>query len=633
MPAKAAAKRDFTKVGFIKAYLLPALVTFLIPGFGLWFFNHVESKYDREIREHLVSQIRADHNMSEAERDRALKFYQKISVSRVLASNNPKAKPLQENFSPVRTRYAIFRWMKRTAAVCLIAGVGAFLAVGIGVLISFRSQNALYWSLRMSWSILRSFAVIEVVGQGALAIALSYWITVFWMESYVPKLIAVVALLAVCAVFLLIVAIFKKLPVFSQFSGRLLKKEAAPALWQRVSQMAEKMGIAPPDQIFVGIDDNFFVTEHAVKVGEQTYRGRTLFASISLLKTLSRSEADAVLAHELAHFSGSDTIYSRKTSPLLGKYVHYLEALYNGGISRPVFYFMFLFWNLYQLALSKLRREREFRADKIGSEFTSPRDVAHALVKVAAYCQYRHKVASGLFQKDEQVETMDVFKRIEQGFPGFMSACASGTELADADTPHPFDSHPPLAKRLENLGLDAPSTLKTQQTLPAAEDSWFSAIEGAATIEAEQWKEFEDSLHKAHQQALAWRFKPEGEAEIQHVVKHFPALQFRTAKGITATMDYEKLQLSDWDAPVLFSTITRCRKKESLGRERLVIDYKPEGKDKQTRKVSFKDLKRDGGNFLQDFQTYYGRHLTAKKYLEQKAGATPLAQPGTAVPG
>src|SRR6516162_6527057 len=106
MPAKAAAKRDFTKVGFIKAYLLPALVTFLIPGFGLWFFNHVESKYDREIREHLVSQIRADHNMSEAERDKALKFYQKISVSRVLASNNPKAKPLQENFSPVRTRYA-----------------------------------------------------------------------------------------------------------------------------------------------------------------------------------------------------------------------------------------------------------------------------------------------------------------------------------------------------------------------------------------------------------------------------------------------------------------------------------------------------------------------------------------------
>src|SRR5207237_749889 len=161
----------------------------------------------------------------------------KISVSRVLASNNPKAKPLQESFRPTRTRYAIFRWMKRTAAVCLVAGVGAFVAVGIGVLVSFRSQNALYWSLRLSWTILRCFAVIEVVGQGALAVALSYWMTAFWLERYVPKLIALVAILAVCAVFLLIVAIFKKLPSFTQFSGRLLKREAAPALWQRVCQM------------------------------------------------------------------------------------------------------------------------------------------------------------------------------------------------------------------------------------------------------------------------------------------------------------------------------------------------------------------------------------------------------------
>ena len=48
----------------------------------------------------------------------------------------------------------------------------------------------------------------------------------------------------------------------------------------RISQMAEKLGIAPPDNFFVGIDDNFFVTEHPVKVGETRYEGRTLFASL-----------------------------------------------------------------------------------------------------------------------------------------------------------------------------------------------------------------------------------------------------------------------------------------------------------------------------------------------------------------
>jgi len=83
---------------------------------------------------------------------------------------------------------------------------------------------------------------------------------------------------------------------------------------------------------------------------------------------------------------------------------------------------------------------------------------------------------------------------------------------------------------------------------------------------------------KAHQQTLAWRFKPEGESEIKHVVKFFPEVRFSTAKGATATLDYEKLLLSEWQTPLLFSTITRCRLDQSLGRHKLIIDYHPRRK-------------------------------------------------------
>ena len=613
-------KRGFTKLGFIKSYLLPALVTFLIPGFSLWFFRHVESYYDEQLREAIVSQIKADKELTDEKREMAIKFYQRVPVSKILASNKPEAKPLQDSFDHVKTRYAIFRWMKRIALTCLVTAVGAFVVVGIGVLLSFRSQNAQYWSLRLGWNILRWFALIQVLGQGVLAVALSFWVTAFWFEMYSVKLILLAAILAGCAVLALIAAIFRKLPAWSEFSGRLVTKEAAPALWARVSQMAEKLGIAPPDNIFVGIDDNFFVTEHPVKVGEQQYRGRTLFASLSLLKTLSRSEADAVLAHELAHFSGEDTIYGRRISPLLGKYIHYLEALYHGGISRPIFHFMLFFWSLYQLSLKKLSRQREFRADRIGAELTSPRDIAQALVKIAAYCQYRGKIQNDLFGKEENVETMDVFDRIEQGFPAFMNSCLAGNELAESGTPHPFDSHPPLGRRIENIGLDLPSVqsnLRSENSLPAVADSWFSAIEGAAAYEAEQWEAFEDEFHKAHQESLAWRFKPEGEAEIQHVVKYFPAIEFHSSRGVTATIDYEKLTLTDWDSPLFFSTITKCHIDNTLGSHKLVIDYQINGESKK-RKVPHKHLARHDANFLQTFQHYYGRHLTAKKYLAEK---------------
>jgi Zn-dependent protease with chaperone function len=442
-------------------------------------------------------------------------------------------------------------------------------------------------------------------------------------------LIVLAAVLALGAVLVLVAAIFRKLPKFSEFSGQLIGKEAAPMLWQRVTQMAEKLGIAPPDSIFVGIDDNFFVTEHPVKVGDKEYKGRTLFASLSLLKTLSRSEADAVLAHELGHFSGEDTLFSRRISPMLGKYSHYLEALHKGGISRPIFHFMFFFWNLYQFSLNKLRRDREFRADRIGAEMTTPADAGEALVKIAAYCHYRAKVQNQLFEKDENVETMDVFQRIERGFPDFMTACASSNELAESDTPHPFDTHPPLADRIRNLGLDPQAILKAPASLPAPGDSWFSAIDGAETIEAQQWKAFEELFHKAHQQTLAWRFEPQGEVEIQHVVKFFPEKIFINSKGLTATLDFEKVRVSDWESPLPFSNMIKCRLEESLGRKKLVIEYSDHSEKKQKQTINYPDFKCEGAAFLPAFQNYYSRYLTAKQYKAQKSAPAPETQIAT----
>ncbi|MGV3756640.1 MAG: M48 family metallopeptidase [Verrucomicrobiota bacterium] len=624
-----AAKTDFSKAGFLKSYLLPALIAFLIPGFGLWFFNHVEADYDAQFRKGMLAQIEADKTLTPKERENGIKFAERVTVSDILAANDPEAKDLQNAFSAASNHYAIFRWMKRIAWTCLLTALGAMVVIGAGLKFAAKSQNALYWNLRVGWNVLRWFAVLQVVGQGTLAVALSFWVTAFWMEFYSIKLIGIIGILAICGVGMLIAAIFRKLPEFWEFEGTLLKKEAAPALWQRVADMAARLKIAPPDQIFVGIDDNFFVTEHQVKVGGQLYNGRTLFASLSLLKTLSRSEADAVLAHELGHFSGEDTVYSKRISPLLGKYGHYLEALHQGGLSKPVFHFMFFFWNLYQMALSKISREREFRADRIGAELTSPGDIARSLVKIAAYCQYRFKVQSTLFETDASMESMDVFQRIEHGFPKFMSESVQGTELGEAGTPHPFDTHPPLQSRLQSMGFEVKTALKTDEPLPAPSDTWFTAIDGAAEMEAAQWKAFEDEFQKVHQTTLAWRFKPQGEAEIAHELKFFPGVQFTSKKGITATLDYEKLNLSDWEVPLYLATIKACRLEDALGGQQLMIDYKHEGESKlHSMKIKHREFPGDGVEFLQTFEKYYGRSMTSKQYHEEKAKAKEAEKAG-----
>jgi len=79
------------------------------------------------------------------------------------------------------------------------------------------------------------------------------------------------------------------------------------------------------------------------------------------------------------------------------------------------------------------------------------------------------------------------------------------------------------------------------------------------------------------------------------------------------------LVLSDWDSPVLFATVIGCRVEESLGRQKLIIDYKTGGEgEKQTRKVTFKDFTREDITFLDAFQRYYGRHMTARNYQAEK---------------
>jgi Zn-dependent protease with chaperone function len=608
----------FTTASFLRAYLLPVLVTFLIPAFGLWFFNHVEASFDVKYRDHILGKIQEDKELEPERRERAIAFYESTPHSEMMVSKDPEVREIVQSYRPeTRNNFMTFRWMKRISLICLLSGAVAFVAAGIGVICSFRSQDALYLSLRVSWNVLRWFAVIQVVGQGILVVALSFWITAFWMESYYVKLIFIAGLFALIAVGVLIAAIFRKLPQFNEFEGRLLPREEAPDLWARITQMAEKMGTAPPDNLFVGIDDNFFVTENTVKVGGIIYKGRTLYASISMLKTLSRAETEAVLAHELAHFSGSDTLFTQRISPLLGKYGYYLEALY-GGLARPVFYFMFFFWNLYHLAINKLSREREFRADRLSAEISTAEEVARALVKTSAYSRYRHEVQSTLFRQDASVEQMDVCARIENGFPAFLASAKAGAELAESHTPHPFDSHPPLDKRIESLGLDPAAALRAPNEVPPVEYTWFSGIVGATEIESAQWKEFEGMFHQAHEEDLAWRYFPVGEAEIRHVEKYFPALEFADKKGKITRLDYEKVQVDGWEAPVEFSSVKKCQVQESMGRKWLEISAEERGKKKK-HKISHADLKPvEGVAFLDAFEKYYRRHLISRAYLEEK---------------
>ncbi|HJQ81008.1 MAG TPA: M48 family metallopeptidase [Lacipirellulaceae bacterium] len=600
------AKRGFSSIGFAKTFVLPGLLVFLVPVASLLFFLHAQSRFNAQAREEILSEIRQDASLAPEEREQAIAYFTEHPFSELIQNDEFAA-----DVDPqARFDYATFRWMIRLSALSIAVGISVFLLAGLCVLLSLWSQRVQYLSLSAGWQLLRLYGALQTAVQGLLLFALSYWVTALWFQMYSMKLVLVAAVLAVIAVGAVIAAIFKRSDTTHIIEGKVIDKSSALPLWKELNAICAKIGTSPPDQIIAGIDDNFFVTEHPVIVDGKTLCGRTLYVSLSLLRQMNGAEAASVLAHEMAHFSGKDTLYSKKISPLLVRYANYLEALYTAGVTRPIFYFMHCFRALFELSLSKLSREREFRADRIAMQITSPRDFSGAMLRIAAYSKFRSKIQEELFREDQVLKVANISQQIGEGFQRFALSFASQHDTSELATSHPFDTHPPMVERLSAVGVQLTPQYAAEILATRVDGRWFRTIENAQEIEQQQWQAFEDQFRQYHEETLAYRLFPETDEERAIVAKAFPQVFFDGLSG-TLTLDCRSLQFTGW-APIPFREITQFTLNDN---KTLEIRYGQGGKQKK--KLPVKDL-HQREQALEAINRYYNRYLHAAAYQEQK---------------
>lgn len=610
MAKKKNARADATKLGFAKTFVLPSLLIFLVPVLSLLFFLHAQQRYDDRARKELLAAVRSDSSLSEEDRAKATAFFTQVPASE-LAKHEETAKMFAGG---ILFDLTAFRWAIRLSAWSIIGGITVLLFAGVCVLLSFHSNLIQYFTLSAGWHVLRIYGALQVLIQGALLVALSYWVTAVWFERYVPKLIFIVAFLALAGVALVIGGIFKRLDNRFEVQGTLLSPEVAGPLWEQLRSLAAAIGTAPPDQIIAGIDDNFFVTEQAVIVDGKKLQGRTLFVSLALLKQLNGCEANAVLAHELAHFSGQDTVYSKKISPLLVRYGNYLDALRQNPITMPVFYFMLCFRMLFELSLRRLGRQRETRADRIAVENTSSQAFAGAMLRIVAYSKYRDQIQQQLFDQERALETADIGRQVECGFHAYAVSFASQPDLGIQETPHPFDTHPFLSQRLDTVGVKLGSENATTILAAPGDGHWYRSIGGAEEIERGQWDKFEAWFRSYHEQTLPYRFLPMTDEERQIVAAVFPEISFAGKTG-SLKLDYEKMQHSSWSVPLPYSAI----EKFTLNSDSKVLTIQTrQGK----REIKMKDFGNSQQPVIDAINHYYVRYRMAVDYQNQKRAET-----------
>jgi Zn-dependent protease with chaperone function len=234
--------------------------------------------------------------------------------------------------------------------------------------------------------------VVIVLLNGGLIAGGAYLVESVYAGSvhpYIMFAIAVVVILAAAGVLRAALTMGRVQPIKVQGLG--LERERDPELFELVDEIAARVGATSPDQIVAGLDATFFVTEGPVKAFDDTYRGRTLFLSVPFIRILARSELMAIIGHELGHFRGDDTVFSRRFYPVYRGSIQSLGVLqasargWTGIPLLPPLLILELFFRSFVETERDLSRQREFAADLVGAEAASTADVGVALIKLEAY--------------------------------------------------------------------------------------------------------------------------------------------------------------------------------------------------------------------------------------------------------
>lgn len=604
------------KKGLAKVACFALLSLFLLPACTLWFVEHAQSSRDAQYLAAIGSNIESNTQMSSLDKAKAHAYFRANPPSLVCNSVGPDAAEYRDG---VCSRYSeLWQYNVVVSLACwtMLAGaVVLFAILALGAL-AFANRNAQYVSFVMGWNLLRFFSAAELLVQGMLLVWLSFWVTAFFFERYYIKLIGIAALVAGAAIFLALVAIFKRPPNNTGIDGELVSEVDAPSLWARLRETAKHLGTAPPDRIVAGIDTNFFVTESPLLVREATLSGRSLFVSLPLLRVLDRSEADAVLAHELAHFSGGDTASSARLGPELIRYDHYCHLMRTGGATIVVFHLMSLYRLIFEFALRRDSREREFRADRAAAKLVSPDAIVNALIKVAAYANYRSKVEQNLFEHSARHGTeLGIAQQVAAGLAPYATSAQFTDSMKTANVPHPFDSHPPMVERMRNLGLNIAEHDYGAIVTVAPRSSWVSDIQTADVIEQSLWSRYEQQFAAEHELSLAYRYEPSNAAEIEIVLRYFPAVSFSLDKEKAVEISYSGLRLPDITDMMPWDRVSNFKYTDRYASDVLDIVHPEKGLlgAKKT-KVKLTGIKPQRDAFKQTLGRYWQRHQAMRRH-------------------
>ncbi|WP_377158047.1 M48 family metallopeptidase [Roseateles sp. UC29_93] len=237
-----------------------------------------------------------------------------------------------------------------------------------------------------------------------------------------------------------------------------LTREQAPRLYARVDEMTDAIGAPRLHAIAIDNSINAGALEEHRGVSLRPTR-RVLILGLPLLRLLDTAAAEAVIAHELGHFS--------RRHGRLGHWLYRTRAAWTAWAAsvrededdsspwdRAGANFAELFLPWFSRASEAHSRRCEFEADALAAQWASPEALARALLLIEIAVMRQGEAPTSLDVDALRASAEPPAQWADQAAQELLAHPPTPEEIAEAlRHRQPQGSHPPHRQRMEALGV------------------------------------------------------------------------------------------------------------------------------------------------------------------------------------
>jgi Zn-dependent protease with chaperone function len=392
--------------------------------------------------------------------------------------------------------------------------------------------------------------------------------------------------------------------------GLPLDRSTGAALYALVEEVAQSVGAPRIHSIAITSEFNAGAATHLPPW--RLRRHRTVVLGLPVLATLSTAELRAVIAHELAHFSGAHDPFSAWVHRTLRSWSALSQSLHE-RLATPLYVYWLIRWYVPRLkeASADVVRRHELVADRVAGNVAGGRATADALVVLEGGARFASDTYWPAIRRS--YETQDDPPRPYSGMLAWdarlRSTDALNTVLFAESTGE--DTHPTIRERLAHLDQDI--RLPDVITRSAGEEILGSALELFAGRLDEEW------LSRNREVWHDWRTELVGErttlARLAAIESPTPEELFKRAELVESLEDAEEA------LPIYERAAGRGHVAAQLAAGRLLLDRRdPRGialvEDAMERD---EDLVPPACRLLSDYYTGSGQDLAARRWERRAA--------------